>query len=236
MTGPFGSVGDSAVTLLVFALILPHCWGCGEARRYDRWLQASAAQLRAEIATPAESAELLDLILVPAADPQMLGQDDWRSLGHLLRYHRGDCDDYAVASVALLSDDGYSENLLVVGYIRWFPTSQGRLAWRGYCHVVHLLEKDGLYGANGQIYWDRIEPQFSSIEELVRHLPCSGGQWQFYKVISLQGLDYVNSPGNLFRQLARRWKQTDWVDLARPPSSQAQAQSPARHCLQQTGG
>jgi hypothetical protein len=200
--------------------------GCAKAQQYQRWLSMSAPELRAQISTPEEAAELLDLILNPGADEKRPAADDWRSLGYLLRHHRGDCDDYAVGSAALLSDDGYADKVLVVGYVRWFVDSQDELRWRGYCHAVHLLEKDGLYGANGQIHWDRIPPRYASIEELVRKLPLNEGRWEFYKVISLREVDYVDAEANLFEQLANTWKQTAWIDVEYPEAT-SRPQEPA---------
>lgn len=193
--------------------------GCAKAQQYQRWLGMSAPELRTAISTPEEAAELLDLVLNPGADVKRPATDDWRSLGYLLRHHRGDCDDYAVASAALLSDDGYPDKVLIVGYIRWFVDSEGELRRRGYCHAVHLLEEDGLYGANGQVYWDRIPPRYASVAELVRHLPLSEGRWEFYKVIPLNEVDYVDAETNLFAQLGDTWKGTAWIDVAYPAAT-----------------
>jgi hypothetical protein len=193
--------------------------GCAKAQQYQHWLSLSATELRAEISTPAEAAELLDLVLDPSTDRRPEGKDDWRSLAHILEHREGDCDDYVLASAALLSDNGYSDKMLVVGYIRWFVTQEGDLRRRGHCHAVHLLEKDGLYGASGQIYWDRKPPQCQSIEDLVRALPLNYGRWEFYKVIPLAEVDYVEGRGNLFEQLVQTWKDTKWIDVEYPTTS-----------------
>jgi len=191
--------------------------GCAKARQYQRWFEMSPAELRADIATPEHAAEFLDLALDPTHDRKIEGSDDWRSLAHLRRHREGDCDDFAVASAALLGDDGYPAKMLVVGYIRWYRDTEGKPGRRGYCHAVHLLAKDGFYGANGQIRWDRIPPQYSTIEELVRHIPLSEGRWTFYKVIELDDVDCVAGEGNLFERLADVWKQTKWIDVTYPP-------------------
>lgn len=208
-----------AIFVLLVAITTATACGCAKARQYQRWLSLSAEELRAEISTPQEAAELLDLLLDPSTDGKMENSDDWRSLQYVMRQHRGDCDDYALASMALLSDDGYSDKLLVVGYIRWFVTQEGELRRRGHCHAVHLLERDGLYGASGQIYWDRKEPQYNNIEDLVRALPLNYGRWEFYKVIQLSEINYVTGQGNLFEPMVQQWKDTAWVDVEYPEAT-----------------
>ncbi len=200
--------------------------GCAEHERLNMLLDATPEQLVTEIHTPREAAEIIDMRMKAKADPKMGRSDTWQSLSTTLTLESGDCDDWAVASAALLADDGWSARLLIVGTVRVFLNTQNQIARRGYCHAVHLLERDGLYGANGINSGDRIEPQFATIEELVRRLPLIQDRWDFYKVVSLEGVDIVDGPGNLFDRLADRYKTAQWIDVKYPskPTSQLASQ------------
>ena len=207
------------VTVWAWSSAIP---GCAQGHPYDDWFTMSPDQLRARLGAPAQAAEFLDTVVKPVADPRLDRRDDWRSLAESRRRGHGDCDDFAIASAAMLSDDGYSDKILVVGYVRWDRDSRGAPMRRGASHAVHLLEVNGLYGANGQNPWDRFPPQYPSVEDLVRALPARLARWNFYKVIPLGSVDYVNGRGNLFDDLADLWSNTPWVDVAYPPPDPAE--------------
>jgi len=196
--------------------------GCAEHERLNLLLDCPPERLVAEISTPREAAEILDMRTQHRGDPRQVGYDDWQSLSRTLELGYGDCDDWAIASAALLADDGWPAKLLIVGTVRVFIDTQNHLARRGYCHAVHLLERNGRYGANGINRGDRIDPQFATIEELVRRLPLIQDRWDFYKVIPLDGVDIVGGRGNLFDQVAGRYRATRWVDVPYPPRSTSQ--------------
>ena len=191
--------------------------GCASHERLNRLLDCTPRELVAEVSAPGEAAEIIDMRMERRSDAAKPKSDDWRSLCESLELERGDCDDWAIASAALLGDDGWPAKLLIVGTVRVFVDTQNRLARRGYCHAVHLLERDGLYGANGVNRCDRFEPQFRTIDEVVRRLPLIQDRWDFYKVIPLDGVDIVGGRGNLFERLSARYKATQWVDVKYPP-------------------
>jgi hypothetical protein len=195
--------------------------GCAEHQRLNFLLDCTPDELATAISTPREAAEIIDMRIQHRVDPRMQDSDNWQSLATSLEVGYGDCDDWAVASAALLADNGYPPRLLIVGTVRVFIDTQNHLARRGYCHAVHLLERDGLYGANGINGGDRIEPQFKTIEELVRRLPLIQDRWEFYKVISLDGVDIVNGRGNLFDQAAKQYHAAKWIDVKYPPRTTA---------------
>jgi hypothetical protein len=193
--------------------------GCAAHERLNMLLDCSPEELVAQVSTPEEAAEILRMRIERKADARMVKSDDWRSLAESLEAEEGDCDDWAIASAALLADDGYPPKLLIVGTVRVFVDTQKRLVRRGYCHAVHLLEKDGLYGANGVNRCDKVTPQFETIDGVVRRLPLIQDRWDFYKVISLHGVDIVGGRGNLFVYVADRYKATKWIDVTYPPKS-----------------
>ncbi len=204
--------------------------GCAEHERLNLLLDCTPERLVTEVSTPPEAAEIIDMRMRQKADPRRQNSDDWQSLARSLGLGYGDCDDWAIASAALLSDDGYPPTLLIVGTVRVFVDTQNRLTRRGFCHAVHLLKRNGLYGANGINSGDRFEPQFQTVEDVVRRLPLIQDRWEFYKVVSLDGADIVGSNGNLFDLLADRYKATAWVDVKYPPKATSQmAQQTARN-------
>lgn len=187
--------------------------GCARHERLNLLLDASTQQLVAEVATAEEAAEIIDMRFRGKPDPRLKDSDTWQSLDTSLRLEAGDCEDWAIASMALLSDDGWPKHLLIVGTVRVFIDTQKRLARKGYCHAVHLLERDGLYGANGVNRCDRFGPQFQTVEEVVRRLPLIQDRWDFYKIITLDDVDIVMGQGNLFDKVADRYKATKWIDI-----------------------
>jgi len=206
--------------LVGLSLVVPCAIGCAAHERLNLLLDCTPEQLVAEVDTPEEAAEIIDMRVRRHADARMEKSDDWRSLRESLVLERGDCDDWAIASAALLSDDGWPAKLLIVGTVRVFFDTQKQLTRKGYCHAVHLLERDGLYGANGVNRCDRVEPQFQTIDALVRRLPLIQDRWEFYKVVSMDGVDIVGGRGNLFQHVADRYKAAKWVDVAYPRKSE----------------
>jgi len=190
--------------------------GCAAHERLNLLLDCTPERLVDEIATPAEAAEIIDMRMRRQVDPALERFDDWRSLSESLASEAGDCDDWAIASAALLADDGFPAKLLIVGSVRVFIDTEKNLVRRGNCHAVHLLERDGLYGANGVNRADRVEPRFTTIEALVRRLPLIQDRWEFYKIVPLDGVDIVGGQGNLFEQIADRYKAANWIDVTYP--------------------
>ncbi|MBN1346335.1 MAG: hypothetical protein JXQ73_26845 [Phycisphaerae bacterium] len=207
---------SSILILPVLGLIVSLAGGCAEHERLHVLLDCEPADLVGQISTPAEAAEIIDMRVQRKPDPPVEKADDWQSLTTSMRLEHGDCDDWAIASAALLADDGWPARLLIVGTVRVFFDTQKQLTRRGYCHAVHLLERDGLYGANGVNRCDRFEPQFQTIDEVVRRLPLIQDRWDFYKIIPLDGVDIVSGQGNLFSQVAERYKATQWIDIKYP--------------------
>jgi hypothetical protein len=222
--------------LLVPALLAALIGGCAEHERLNLLLDCTPAQLATEVTTPAEAAEIIDMRMKRRADARMETSDDWRSLSESLDVEHGDCDDWAIASAALLADDGWPAKLLIVGTVRIFFDTRHKLTRRGYCHAVHLLERDGLYGANGVNRGDRVEPQFKTIEDLVRRLPLIQDRWDFYKVIALDDVDIVTERGNLFELVAARYKSTQWVDVKYPRRKTARTAEGKQHVTEAPGG
>ncbi len=210
------SFSECTVLLAIFT------GGCAEHERLNFLLDCTPEQLVSAVSTPREAAEVIDMRIQHRLDPKLRNADDWQSLARSLELEGGDCDDWAIASAALLRDDGWPARLLIVGTVRVFVDTQNRLARRGYCHAVHLLERDGLYGANGINGGDRFEPQFATVEDVVRRLPLIQDRWEFYKVIDLDGADIVNGQGNLFDSLCDRYRTTSWVDVKYPPRATSQ--------------
>ena len=198
------------------SLLIPLVVGCAEHERLNMLLDCSPRELATRVSTPHEAAEIIDMRVVRKADRRLAKSDDWRSLSESLTLEQGDCDDWAIASAALLADDGWPAKLLIVGTVRVFVDTQNQLARRGYCHAVHLLEHDGLYGANGVNRCDRFAPQFASVPEVVRRLPLIQDRWEFYKVVPLDGVDIVGGRGNLFEQVADRYRAAEWIDIEYP--------------------
>ncbi len=190
--------------------------GCAQHERLNLLLDASTEELVAEVATPEEAAEIIDMRIRGKPDPRLKDSDTWQSLDTSLHLEEGDCEDWAIASMALLGDDGWPKHLLIVGTVRVFIDTQKKLARKGYCHAVHLLERDGLYGANGVNRCDRFSPRFQTVEEVVRRLPLIQDRWDFYKIVTLDDLDIVMGQGNLFEKVADRYKATKWVDIEYP--------------------
>jgi hypothetical protein len=213
----------SPLVVLVLAVLLAA--GCAEHERLNMLLDCTPQQLVAQIHTPGGAAEIINMRMQRHADDRMAASDDWRSLSESMETERGDCDDWAIASAALLADDGWPATLLIVGTVRIFFDTQNKLTRRGYCHAVHLLERDGRYGANGVNRCDRIAAEFRTIEEVVRRLPLIQDRWDFYKVVSLDGVDIVNGRGNLFDQVADRYKAATWVDVTYPRKAGRMARS-----------
>lgn len=209
----FALVGLVAASVLV--------GGCAEHERLNRLLDCTPEELVVEVSEPSEAAEIILMRIRRKPDPKLEKSDDWQSLKRSLALEHGDCDDWAIASAALLADDGWPAKLLVVGTVRVFINTQNKLERRGYCHAVHLLERDGLYGANGVNRCDRFEPQFRTIEEVVRRLPLIQDRWEFYKVIPLDDVDIVAGEGNLFEHLDERYRMTKWIDIEYPPRDAA---------------
>lgn len=213
-------------SLVGLILMVAVAGGCAEHERLNMLLDCGPEELVAHVSAPDEAAEIIDMRIRRKADARMVKFDDWRSLSESLAGEEGDCDDWAIASAALLADDGYPPKILIVGTVRIFFDTQKRLARRGYCHAVHLLEKDGLYGANGVNRCDKITPQFRTIEEVVRRLPLIQDRWDFYKVVPLDGVDIVNGRGNLFERVAERYKAAAWIDVPYPGTSTTQTAKP----------
>ena len=47
-------------------------------------------------------------------------------------------------------------------------------------------------------------------------MPLIQDRWDFYKIISLDGVDIVAGPGNIFEHVADRYKSTQWIDITYP--------------------
>ncbi len=97
-----------------------------------------------------------------------------------------DCADATVAAAALLSDDNFPANYLIM------LKKGGRFA-----HSVFFYEKDGKYGTLGINDIDNNPPIFSSLEEIVRHI---GHGYDIYRSGDLsKGItpDWITTPKNL---------------------------------------
>ena len=136
-------------------------------------------------------------------------KDEWWSLECSLFRGGGDCDDYAIASAALLKDRGYLPFILSLpGQISrtWF-SKDASLALPQEGHAVHLLiDSNNLIGINGINERDKIPPQYSSLEELF-------SEWEYtkyivrkkikYQIVDLSKVDFVWGEENLLSLMYR---------------------------------
>lgn len=78
-------------------------------------------------------------------------------------------------------------------------------------HVVHLLEKDCLYGMIGNQEIDKIPPIFSTIPDLLRCWEYTNditSKYLSYQIIDLGNLNLYSSQDNLFPEIKSQLEQS----------------------------
>jgi hypothetical protein len=138
-------------------------------------------------------------------DSEDLTQDDWRSLEYSRTRGGGDCDDYAIASMAILRNEGYPTKMLYVGarLERFHFEGGGSILLTTGSHYVHLLKVNDRFGINGINPSDRICPEHTSLENLFRtwdYTKNTTGKIPFV-ILDLDNLDLESSPENLCREI-----------------------------------
>lgn len=94
--------------------------------------------------------------------------DYWASFKKTHEHGSGDCEDAALAIMALLNDNGYGSKVLVMGDL-----------CRPCGHCVFLYEKNGKFGAGGINEEDWKLPVYNTIDELT----SSFKEYSFYHVL-----------------------------------------------------
>lgn len=109
--------------------------------------------------------------------------DYWSSFKKTHERGNGDCEDGALAIIALLGDDGYGAKVLIMQDFG-----------RPYGHTVYLHEKNGKFGSGGINEEDWKLPIYNTIDKLVKSL-----NYNMYHVLDLNdSLDsIINSDNNL---------------------------------------
>ncbi len=160
---------------------------------------------------------------IPDPDHDEIYTDEWNSLSCSMTRGGGECDDYAIASMAILEDFGYPRYMLAVKpHLRKmrFPGTDITLTVVGDGHGVHLLERDGLYGLVGINDIDQIEPYCSSLEDLFlewKYLEDFAEPSVKYMIIDFTGIDIYDGNDNLCAAMKEYLENLDYTEMPWTP-------------------
>lgn len=173
------------------------------------------------VETPHQAFSWLQTNVAYVGDPSKLKSsphgrlDDWGSLQRTTELGLGDEDEFAIASAAMLADNGYPPKILLL---------EGKLTVNGreyfMPHTVHLLERRGKYGSVGTNEGDtQLIPEHDTIEALLDSWDIGEGvRFDRYKVVDLReikGIDYVHGRGNFWFEVTLENEDKPWTYLPR---------------------
>lgn len=147
----------------------------------NRLKNTSYEEVIAEIKTPEQARWYIQNYLKKEVSANFI-----KSFKRVHEERGADCADATVAAAALLSDDNFPANYLIM-----------QKKGDRFDHAIFFYEKDGKYGTLGINDIDNNPPIFSSLEEIVKHI--GHGYNVYWKGELNKGIipDWITTPKNL---------------------------------------
>ena len=160
-----------SLSALVIALlgVLPAKEDCKQIKK----IIAPHEVLIKQISTVEQAEQYLLTQLKYEYDIKNYGEEDYVASFKVINERRiDDCDGGALAAAALLSDDGYTPNMLIM------KIEHGNNDWSA--HAIFVYQEKDLIGCLGINKTDCIRPRFRSLEEVTMYF-----KFNEYKLINL---------------------------------------------------
>ena len=167
--------------MLPIALFYAAMGGCAPNYTPPPTLPSSIRQ----ISTPAETQQWLENVLTYEFDTKLYGEDDfWAPCALTYQRRKGDCEDYAICSAAILREDVERGYIIAVHNPK---TEKG--------HAVFAYRLAGKWGITSNNKSEFRKPEYLSLQSVL--LSSLSENYAEYSIYGYEGVDLINGNSSL---------------------------------------